>query len=67
MSFLMSSVIIMRSDFRSVSCLSGIMVKWVLMMPKVIKLILFDIRMATPACFLVPYAWITFFQTFTLR
>jgi hypothetical protein len=31
------------------------------------KLILFDIRMATPACFFRPFAWKIVFQPFTLR
>ena len=31
------------------------------------KSILFDIRMATPACFLEPFAWKIVFQRFTLR
>ena len=29
--------------------------------------ILLDIRMATPACFLGPFAWKNFFHPFTLR
>jgi hypothetical protein len=31
------------------------------------KSILFDIRMATPACFFIPFAWKIVFQLFTLR
>jgi hypothetical protein len=31
------------------------------------KLILFDIRMATPACFFRPFAWKIVFHPFTLR
>ena len=31
-----------------------------------LKSILLDIRMATPACFLCPFAWKTFSQPFTL-
>jgi hypothetical protein len=31
------------------------------------KSILFDIRMATPACFFGPFAWKIVFQPFTLR
>ena len=31
------------------------------------KSILFDIRMATPACFFRPFAWKIVFQSFTLR
>ena len=32
-----------------------------------LKSILLDIRMATPTCFLRPFAWKTFSQPFTLR
>jgi hypothetical protein len=32
-----------------------------------LEMILFDIRMATPACFFGPFAWKIVFQPFTLR
>jgi hypothetical protein len=32
-----------------------------------LKVDLFDIRMAIPACFLGPFAWKIVFQPFTLR
>jgi hypothetical protein len=32
-----------------------------------LEVILSDIRMATPACFFVPFAWKIVFQPFTLR